>query len=221
MAMSAFGQERTSHFDSWWLGHTIRLDWSRRTARSCNTMNSKLTDDKAQTPRLDRFGWKDAVELIGLTALTISVVALIYEVRANTAAIDYQAKMDSVRAVADPFFESDTMSGILAKIKVVDGFPPPIPAYREKYDLSEEEAILWTRHMIVLWGSIEATYLSYGPSPGLEQNITMLLTNQDNRIYVEQRAVFTASNKFLKYIQDVQARAGAPQLFSKTPEKSQ
>ena len=89
------------------------------------------------------------------------------------------------------------------------------------YDLSEEEAILWTRHMIVIWGSIEATYLSYGPSTELEQNITLLLTNQDNRIYVSQRAVLSATHKFLEYIQEVQARAGNPQPFSLAPEKSQ
>ena len=184
-------------------------------------MNSNLTDDQAPMTRLDRFGWKDAAELVGLAALTISVVALIYEVRANTAAIGYQATMDSVKAVADPFFESDALSGILAKIKAVDGFPPPIPAYRERYDLSEEEAILWTRHMIVLWGSIEATYLAYGPSPGLEENINLLLTNPDNRIYVEQRVILTASNEFLDYIGEVQARAGQPQPFSITPENPQ
>jgi hypothetical protein len=183
-------------------------------------MNSNLTDDKDLKTRSNRFSWKDAAELIGLAALTISVLVLIYEVRANTAAIGYQAKMDSVKAVADPFFESDALSGILAKIKTVDGFHPPIPAYQERYGLSEEEAILWTRHMIVLWGSIEATYLAYGPSPELEQNINSLLTNPDNRIHVGQRVVLTASNEFLDYIREVQDRAGEPQPFSFAPEHS-
>ncbi|MDX1461017.1 MAG: hypothetical protein R3348_08170 [Xanthomonadales bacterium] len=184
-------------------------------------MNSNIAEDE---PRKTGFGglrWKDVAELVGLAALTISVVVLIYEVRANTEVINYQAKMDSVNSLADPFFESETLSGVLAKIKEVDGFPPPIPAYMETYEMSAEEAILWTRHMIVLWGGIEAIYLAYGPSPQLEQRINVLLTNQDNRIYVGQRAALTASKEFLDYIRDVQARAGEPQPFSSSPENSQ
>lgn len=183
-------------------------------------MNPNDVDETTRAATPGRFGWKDAAELVGLAALTISVVVLIYEVRANTAAIGYQAKMDEIKAVAEPFFESDALSGVLAKIKTVDGFPPPIPAYQETYDLSAEEAILWTRHMIVLWGSIEATYLAYGPSAELERNINTLLTNQDNIIYVEQRAVLNASREFLDYIQEVQSRAGVTRPFSNAPEHS-
>ena len=184
-------------------------------------MNSNDAEDKTRRTRIGSFRWKDAAELIGLTALTISVVALIYEVRANTAAIGYQAEMGSVLALSDPFFESDTLSGILAKIKAVDGLPPPIPTYMETYGLSAEEAILWNRHMMVLWGSMEATYLAYGPSPLLERSINSLLSVNDNRIYVGERAVLTASKEFLNYIREVQARAGDPQPFPAAPENSQ
>lgn len=180
-------------------------------------MNLDGQGDEVRSVPPGTFSWKGVAELIGLTVLTVSVVVLIYEVRANTAAIAYQAKMDAFRAVADPFFESDALSQVLAKIKTVDGFPPPIPAYRERYGLTAEEAILWTRHMIVLWGGIESTYLAYGPSPTLAQNISILLTNPDNQIYVGQRAALTASEEFLDYIRDVQAQAGAPDPFADAP----
>ena len=80
----------------------------------------------------------------GLTVV-ISLVVLIVEVRANTAAIERQGRIDQLSMVTQPFLDDVEMGLVLAKIKAVDGREKAISALMEAYDLTDVEAASWGR----------------------------------------------------------------------------
>ena len=151
-----------------------------------------------------KLNWREIAELAGITAVIVSLVILIIEVRGNTVALERQIAMDRANALAVPFFESELPS-ILAKIKSVDGAKGAIPLYMEEYDLSLSEAIRWERHLILLWETLEAQYIADGPSEDLDNQVSILLSNRDNQIYVTNTAKFRFSRGFRNYVSDRQA----------------
>ncbi|MDX1460306.1 MAG: hypothetical protein R3348_04560, partial [Xanthomonadales bacterium] len=52
------------------------------------------------------------------------------------------------------------------------------------YQLTPEEAIVWTRHMMQLWLLLEATY-NHESREIAETYVRVLLQAEDNRVYVE------------------------------------
>ena len=73
---------------------------------------------------------------------------------------------------------------ILARIREVDGADPLLTAFVERYGFTTEEAILWTRHLRLLWNGLEADYL-YGQPEDAIAMVQGLLTIPDNRLFVE------------------------------------
>ena len=151
-----------------------------------------------------RMTWKEGAEAAGIVAIIISLVVLIVEVRENTLATERQTAVDRAAATTAPFFEAD-LASILAKIKAVDGEGARhISAYMELYDLSHEEAILWGRHLWYLWAILEAEYRADGASEKLNNQISILLINRDNQIYVEDVINFRFSSEFREYVAELQ-----------------
>jgi hypothetical protein len=147
---------------------------------------------------------RDKVELAGIAAVIVSLVILIIEVRSNTVALERQIAMDRANALAAPFFESELPS-ILAKIKSGEEAKGAIPLFMEEWDLSMSEAIRWERHLILLWETLEAQYIADGPSEDLDNQVSILLVNRDNQIYVAQTSKFRFSRDFRSYVSDRQA----------------
>jgi hypothetical protein len=143
--------------------------------------------------------WREIGELVGISAIVVSLVVLIIEVRENTVAIERQIAMDRATALAAPFFESELPS-ILAKIQSVEGAHGATLAYMENWDLSLSEAIRWERHLLLLWETLEAQYIADGPSEELDNQVSILLANRDNQIYVEHVSEFRFSDDFRIYV---------------------
>jgi hypothetical protein len=148
--------------------------------------------------------WRDGAEAAGLVAIIASLVVLIVEVRENTLAVGRQTAIDRVAAATAPFFESD-LASILVKIKAVDATGASyLATYMDVYDLSHEEAILWDRHLWYVWGVLEAEYAADGASEELDNQISILLINRDNQIYVEGVINFRFSSEFREYVAELQ-----------------
>ncbi len=76
--------------------------------------------------------------------------------------------LDRTEAFNSPFLGDTVMPSILTRIKAVDGFEPVEQALVERYDLSYQEAVLWVRHLAVLWTVLEADYRVNGRTASLE-----------------------------------------------------
>jgi hypothetical protein len=144
--------------------------------------------------------WRDGAEATGLVAIIASLVLLIVEVRENTLAMERQTAVDRAAALTAPFFESD-LASITAKILAVnDPDGSYLATYIEVFDLSHEEAILWERHLWFVWEVLEAEYRADGASEKLNNQISILLVNRDNQIYIEGVMNFRFSSEFREYV---------------------
>ena len=70
---------------------------------------------------MTRDQWRWWLEMVTGLTVVISLVVLIVEVRANTAAIERQGRIDQLSMVTQPFLDDVEMGLVLAKIKAVDG----------------------------------------------------------------------------------------------------
>ena len=129
-------------------------------------------------------------EIVASVAVVITLVLLMQDVKTNTLAIERQVAMDRGVSISTPFFQEPGLAGILAKIRDVDGEDPLLTAFVDRYGFSQEEAILWTRHLGLLWNELEADYL-YGQPEDAVAMVQGLLAFPDNQIYVEH-TVFSA-----------------------------
>jgi hypothetical protein len=125
-------------------------------------------------------------EISASIAVVATLVFLVQEVRQNTRELRFQADQVRGEMLSDPFFEAPELAAVLAKIKAVDG-PDPLPqALVKRYDLSYEEAELWSRHLYAVWQNLEADFRSNGPSEKLRAWIVMLLESPDQQLYWQE-----------------------------------
>ena len=127
--------------------------------------------------------WAHWAEIVSSFAMVATLIFLIQEVRGNTQALDRQITLDRVSAVNAPFFSAPELASVLARIKAVDGALPGPQAYAERYGLTSEEAILWDRHLTLLWMGLEADFRYRGSSATVEAWVRDLLSSGDNRLY--------------------------------------
>jgi hypothetical protein len=102
--------------------------------------------------------WAQRAEIVASCAVVVTLVFVILEIRSNTAAIERRATLDRATSLSAPFFMSPDMPAILAKVKAVDGLDPELQAFADRYNLSAEESILWTRHLGEIWEGLQADY---------------------------------------------------------------
>ena len=127
--------------------------------------------------------WAHWAEVVSSVAVVATLLFLIQEVRGNTRALERQITLDRVSTVNNPFFSAPELASVLVKIKAVNGTLPGEQAFMDRYGLSPEEAVLWDRHLTLLWMGLEADY-QYGNTPGVvEAWVSDLLKNEDNRLY--------------------------------------
>ena len=150
---------------------------------------------------MTRDQWRWWLEMATGLTVVISLVVLIVEVRANTAAIERQGRIDQLSMVTQPFLDDVEMGLVLAKIKAVDGREKAISALMEAYDLTDVEAASWGRLLYSIWGAIEADYLYSGPD-AVEQIVRALIDYPDTRIYFQHGRPLH-SEEFIEFIDEI------------------
>ncbi len=148
--------------------------------------------------------WAHRAEITASFAVIVTLVFLLLEVRNNTMAIERQANLDRAANLSAPFLATPDLSRVLAKVKAVDGVEPLTQAFSERYDLSVEESVLWSRHLFVIWGGLEADYLYSGSSEKLDRHIEDLLSYPDVQIYWEHNYVWHTED-FRLYVESIRA----------------
>lgn len=143
--------------------------------------------------------WTQWVEIAASLAVVVSLVFLIQQVRYNTAVMERQAVMDNAAAVNAAFVDESPLASIMSKIKAVDGPDEGVSAFVDRYDLSYEEAVRWSRHLSLIWIGLEADFMAGGSSTRLERTTRGLLQSKDHQLFWEFGAPQVADEDFRRY----------------------
>jgi len=133
---------------------------------------------------MDSRNVKDWLEIIATLSVLAGILLLVQEIRLNTRAIAMQAQLDRSALMSEPFYQSQTLRTGIQKIRDVDGVWELESTMTEQYDLTAEEALVWSRHMIQLWDGIEATYY-YADREAAEWYVQTFMSSRDSRIFVK------------------------------------
>lgn len=118
-------------------------------------------------------------ELVASVAIIATLIVLVFEVQGNTAALERQAMLDRANAIGSPFFEDPRLASASAKVRAVDGANPVQSALSERYGLTDDEALVWARHLAVIWEGINADFEFFGDTPELRSYVNQLLMSED------------------------------------------
>ena len=105
--------------------------------------------------------WAQRIEIVASLSVILTLVFLILEVRGNTSTIERQIMLDQYVSVTDVFINNSDMAETFVKIKAVDGLEPLIQAFTDRYALSAEESVRWTRFLMLRWGGLRDEFDSY------------------------------------------------------------
>lgn len=142
-------------------------------------------------------------EILATIAVFAGLLLLVQEIRVNTQAVQRQATVDRAAVLSEPFFQSAELRAASEKIQVVDGPARLESAFAEQYDLTPDEAIVWTRHLIQLWNVVQADFY-YGDREVAENWVQVLLESPDNRLFIEH---LDFHGEFGAMVRDVAARS--------------
>ncbi len=131
--------------------------------------------------------WSHFAEIAASIAVVISLIFLTREVGDNTRALERQSIRDRSAAMTSPFLVDSQVPAIMTKIKAVDGIEPLEQAYIDRYQLTHDEASIWSRYQAVLWNGLEADFVADGESPELDVYIEALLEYPDVRLSWKER----------------------------------
>ena len=147
--------------------------------------------------------WAEVGANVGVV---VTLIFLATEVRRNTRILEREAVLEWSRAMGDPFLENPALAEILADVKAIDGWGDTfVPAFAERYDTSIENAIVWSRLLVMVWLGLEADFSVSGPSQDLEHRIRYLLSVPDNQLLWEKSDdVFTP--EFQAYVQGLRTQ---------------
>jgi hypothetical protein len=145
------------------------------------------------------------VEILTGISIVISLVLLTAEVRGNTRALERQIRMDQGQSIAEPILESDVLREAYRVVKARDGVEPGIAAYLERYELTEEQAIAWTRFVLWIWTSREADFEYLGRDPDLRASIEGLLRFPDNVLFWETGGAAAFTPAFREWVEEIRA----------------
>ncbi len=142
-------------------------------------------------------------ETLGFLAVVASMVFVGMEIRQNTTALRRDAALQRADALSAPFLSGDSqLPSILAKIKTVDGLDPTTAAFMDSYELSFEEAEVWSRYLSILWENLEADFVSGGESIALENRIGLLVNSPDNQLFLDSGAeVLFSDTDFVRFVE--------------------
>ena len=142
-------------------------------------------------------------ELLASIAVVVTLVVLVLEVQATNVALERQAALDGVSGFTDAFFEAPVLADVLAKIKAVDGTDPIQDGLVARYGLTVPEAIIWSRHLWVVWSGVEADFLIRGDQPEIRAMVSVLKGSPDNEIYLQVMEYGRHDESFADYVATV------------------
>ena len=138
-------------------------------------------------------------ELVAAIATVATLFYLAMQIRQGTRATRAASNQARATALTSPFFASPELATVLAKITAVDGLARVPQALVDRYHLTPEEAILWERHLGLVWMGLEADYSLSGKSRELKSSIRKLLAFPDNQVHWENSTFFGA--EFREYVE--------------------
>ena len=140
-------------------------------------------------------------ETLGFLGVMTGLVFVGIEIQQNTRVLRREAALARAASLTEPYLGDSPLPAILELIKSVDGFDPQTSPFMEQYDLSYQQALIWTRHLFQLWFGLEADYMLEGVSPGVENRVALLLGAPDNQLFWEviDPLVFS-SPQFVAYV---------------------
>lgn len=133
----------------------------------------------------------DWLEVATGVAVLLGLLLVVLEIRVNTHAVNRQAAVERVSSLTEPFLYSEVLRSADEKVRAVDGLNRTASRFQEHYEMTHEEALAWSRHLMQLWGIVQADYY-HGETEGALELATNLLVNPDNRLYVENWPFFRA-----------------------------
>jgi hypothetical protein len=151
--------------------------------------------------KLKRFAY--AAEIFASFAIAVSLVFLILEIRNNTLVQERQMQMDRNAGFTDPYISAPDVLKVYAKVKAVDGGEPVVEAFMDRYNLTPEEAVLWSRLVQSTWFVWQSHYLFGGPSNDLESTIRGVFKYPDVQIAYELNEDSLLSPEFIAYVESI------------------
>ena len=129
------------------------------------------------------------MEVVTGLAVLVGLVLVVMELRVNTMAVNRQASVERVSSLTEPFLYSEVLRAADEKVRAVDGSSGVAQVFVENYDMTPDQALAWSRHLMQLWGIVQADYF-HGDSESALTVAEHLLANRDNRLYVESWPLF-------------------------------
>ena len=147
-------------------------------------------------------------EIIASLGVIVTLVLLVREVRANTLTLERQALVERANTLYSPYLGESQIPTILAKVKRVDGPEPLEEVFIERYDLSYEEAAIWSRYLGTIWNGLEADYTLLGESEDIANRIRLFLERfPDIRLWWEHASPLLAGPEFRVYVERLRSEA--------------
>jgi hypothetical protein len=155
--------------------------------------------------RLERF--TQVAEIVASVGVIITLVILVQEVRTNTIVVEEQSRAQMMAALTGPFLNPDVLPGLYAKVKSVDSLAvdQAVVAFEDRYGMTTEEAVQWTRLLWLQWSQWEALFAREGPSEDLATIIRFTMTAPDVELFVRSW-VLPSGGPFAEYVSRITAQ---------------
>jgi hypothetical protein len=155
------------------------------------------------------------LEVVGSVAIISTLVVLVMEVRGNTAALERQVMMDRAVALNTPFFQDPRLAAASAKIRAVDGPNRVQKALSDRYQLTEDEALVWSRHLGLIFQGIRADFELLGDTPQLRSYVYGLLSSGDVALAWDEASGVNGSEAFTAFVESARLGRDAQQETEK------
>ena len=143
-------------------------------------------------------------EVISSIAILATLIVLIMDLRANTEVLERQAALDRANVVSNPVFQDPRLAAASAKIRAVDGPNEIQLALEQTYQLTEEEAFVWARHLGLIWFGIQADFNSNPESRELKTYVCALMESPDVAIHWDKGLKPNSGPDFIEFIESCQ-----------------
>ena len=142
-------------------------------------------------------------EIVAAVGVIVTLAILVQEVRTNTLAIQEQSRAQYAAAIAEPFLDPSVLPSLYAKVKSVDSqaVDQVVVAFEDRYDMTTEQAIQWTRLLHIQWSQLEARFAREGSSEDLARLVRLWMTSPDLELYA--RSPNQLGGAFAEYVSRV------------------
>ncbi len=147
--------------------------------------------------------WVPVAEVIASFAVVITLVVLIVEIRHSSLIQERQMQAERIAILNDPYLTSPELADVYAKVKAVDGLEPVAEAYMDRYELTADGAVIWSRLVQSLWQTWQSQYLFGGPSDDLESSIRDIFHYPDVQIVYQLNEDSMLKPEFIEYVESI------------------